>query len=322
MLADFVVDSSGDAKRTDKSLGILTRKFVQILQKTSNGVLDLKYAADVLNVKQKRRIYDITNVLEGIGLIEKKSKNSIQWRGFQREATSTPEEISNQVQSLEKELDTLKRKEADLDKNCRLLEFNLHCMQTDPKFTYYSYVTWDDLIQCFGNDLVLTVRNYDLYKSSFIRVPQFQGNLQIQSDCRSIEVKLVLNEPKQPNYDPLAVIPELDSENRADESSVESVSDDGSVGSKTASRKRKSLRNANNNEKERPARDESPDTKERNELAKILFNTSEKRFKRNLDQPLYISNETGGLFRISPPPYYISVLRKDEGLADLYEDQL
>lgn len=30
---------------------------------------------------QKRRIYDITNVLEGISLIEKKSKNNIQWRG-------------------------------------------------------------------------------------------------------------------------------------------------------------------------------------------------------------------------------------------------
>jgi hypothetical protein len=27
------------------------------------------------------RIYDITNVLEGIGLIEKKSKNNIQWKG-------------------------------------------------------------------------------------------------------------------------------------------------------------------------------------------------------------------------------------------------
>ena len=37
-------------------------------------------AAESLNVKQKRRIYDITNVLEGIGLIEKKSKNSIQWK--------------------------------------------------------------------------------------------------------------------------------------------------------------------------------------------------------------------------------------------------
>lgn len=161
-------------------------------------------------------------------------------------------------------------------------------------------------------------------------------------------MKLVLNEPKQPNYDPLAVIPELESDVHADESSAESVSDAGSVGSRKSSRKRKSLRNANNNEKEPPTRDESPDTKERNELAKILFSTSEKRFKRNLDQPLYTSNESelnysfdfdtvsrddrvaltffivtaGGLFRISPPPYYISVLRKDEGLADLYEDQL
>lgn len=29
---------------------------------------------------QKRRIYDITNVLEGIGLIEKKLKNRIRWK--------------------------------------------------------------------------------------------------------------------------------------------------------------------------------------------------------------------------------------------------
>lgn len=29
---------------------------------------------------QKRRIYDITNVLEGIGLIEKTVKNRIQWK--------------------------------------------------------------------------------------------------------------------------------------------------------------------------------------------------------------------------------------------------
>lgn len=37
-------------------------------------------AANSLAVKQKRRIYDITNVLEGVGLIEKKNKNIIQWR--------------------------------------------------------------------------------------------------------------------------------------------------------------------------------------------------------------------------------------------------
>jgi len=35
---------------------------------------------EILNV-QKRRIYDITNVLEGIGLIIKDCKNHIRWSG-------------------------------------------------------------------------------------------------------------------------------------------------------------------------------------------------------------------------------------------------
>ena len=55
-------------------------RFVTLLQEAEHGILDLKVAADALNVKQKRRIYDITNVLEGIGLIEKKNKNCIQWK--------------------------------------------------------------------------------------------------------------------------------------------------------------------------------------------------------------------------------------------------
>uniref|UniRef100_A0AAY4BTL6 E2F/DP family winged-helix DNA-binding domain-containing protein n=1 Tax=Denticeps clupeoides TaxID=299321 RepID=A0AAY4BTL6_9TELE len=70
----------GPSSRHEKSLGLLTSKFVTLLQEAKDGVLDLKTAADTLAVRQKRRIYDITNVLEGIGLIEKKSKNSIQWR--------------------------------------------------------------------------------------------------------------------------------------------------------------------------------------------------------------------------------------------------
>jgi E2F/DP family winged-helix DNA-binding protein len=37
---------------------------------------DLKSAAEQLGVA-KRRIYDITNVLEGIGIIEKESKNNV-----------------------------------------------------------------------------------------------------------------------------------------------------------------------------------------------------------------------------------------------------
>ena len=54
---------------------------------------------------QKRRIYDITNVLEGIGLIEKKSKNNIQWKGAggseASEAEQQQAELRRQVAQLQ-----------------------------------------------------------------------------------------------------------------------------------------------------------------------------------------------------------------------------
>lgn len=88
--------------------GLLTKKFISLIQEAKDGTLDLNRTADVLEVfkqcflyfpifhvcfvlywifflsiveqVQKRRIYDITNVLEGIGLIEKTSKNHISWK--------------------------------------------------------------------------------------------------------------------------------------------------------------------------------------------------------------------------------------------------
>ena len=63
------------------SLSLLTKKFVTLIEQADQGTIDLNRAAESLQV-QKRRIYDITNVLEGIGLIEKKSKNNIQWKAL------------------------------------------------------------------------------------------------------------------------------------------------------------------------------------------------------------------------------------------------
>ena len=61
--------------RYDSSLGLLTKKFVALIEATTDGVLDLNTAAAQLNV-QKRRVYDITNVLVGIGIIQKETKVS------------------------------------------------------------------------------------------------------------------------------------------------------------------------------------------------------------------------------------------------------
>lgn len=72
--------ASADApSRYDSSLGLLTQKFMDLVKKSKQGDLDLNEASRILSV-QKRRIYDITNVLEGVGLIEKKSKNHILWK--------------------------------------------------------------------------------------------------------------------------------------------------------------------------------------------------------------------------------------------------
>lgn len=58
--------------RYDTSLGLLTKKFVDLLEATSDGIIDLNVASVQLSV-QKRRIYDVVNVLEGIGILEKVS---------------------------------------------------------------------------------------------------------------------------------------------------------------------------------------------------------------------------------------------------------
>lgn len=77
--AAAAVAAAANLHRYDNSLGLLTRRFVQLLKESPDGVLDLNGAAAQLEV-QKRRIYDITNVLEGIGVIEKKGKNNVRWR--------------------------------------------------------------------------------------------------------------------------------------------------------------------------------------------------------------------------------------------------
>lgn len=60
----------GKRTRQENGLVELTKKFIELIQEAENQCIDLNFAVEELKV-QKRRIYDITNVLEGIGLITK-----------------------------------------------------------------------------------------------------------------------------------------------------------------------------------------------------------------------------------------------------------
>ncbi|XP_023025482.1 transcription factor E2F4 [Leptinotarsa decemlineata] len=153
--------------RFEKSLGLLTTKFVALLQASSGGVLDLKVAADLLAVRQKRRIYDITNVLEGIGLIEKKSKNSIQWKPYacKHLPGTNSQEYSFKVSELKKELTKLNDYEQELDLHTLRIEQSIRNTTEDVEAKKYLYLTSEDFLNVYDNVNTVMVINTPVDKS-------------------------------------------------------------------------------------------------------------------------------------------------------------
>ncbi|XP_054130722.1 transcription factor E2F1 [Melozone crissalis] len=131
--------SPGEKSRYETSLNLTTKRFLELLSQSPDGVVDLNWAAEVLKV-QKRRIYDITNVLEGIQLITKKSKNHIQWLGSQA-TVGAP----GRHRLLEKELRELQAAERQLDDLIQMCTVQLRLLTEDPANQHAAYVTCQDL---------------------------------------------------------------------------------------------------------------------------------------------------------------------------------
>ncbi|GAA0152916.1 general transcription factor [Lithospermum erythrorhizon] len=146
----------GGPCRYDSSLGLLTKKFVNLIKHAEGGVLDLNKAVDTLEV-QKRRIYDITNVLEGIGLIEKKLKNVIQWKG---EGISRPGEIDDSVTSLQADIDNLAMEEARLDEHTREMHERLRELSEAEDNQKWLFVTEEDIksLPFFQNETLIAIK--------------------------------------------------------------------------------------------------------------------------------------------------------------------
>ncbi|XP_071615961.1 transcription factor E2F1 [Heliangelus exortis] len=126
--------SPGEKSRYETSLNLTTKRFLELLSQSPDGVVDLNWAAEVLKV-QKRRIYDITNVLEGIQLITKKSKNNIQWLGSQA-TVGAP----GRHRLLEKELQELQAAEWQLDELIQTCTLQLRLLTEDPANQQYPWV--------------------------------------------------------------------------------------------------------------------------------------------------------------------------------------
>eukprot|EP00050_Salpingoeca_kvevrii_P015964 m.51513 g.51513 ORF g.51513 m.51513 type:complete len:252 (-) comp6616_c0_seq3:185-940(-) len=129
--------------RHEKSLGLLTTRFVDLLRQSADGVVDLKTAAEQLDVKQKRRIYDITNVLEGIGLIEKSSKNIIHWKGStSHQSTSN---VGIKLAGIREELARLEEEERLIDEHESKMQLSLKLLADNPDNETRAFVTHQDI---------------------------------------------------------------------------------------------------------------------------------------------------------------------------------
>ncbi|XP_071698639.1 transcription factor E2FC-like isoform X2 [Rutidosis leptorrhynchoides] len=191
------------ACRYDSSLGLLTKKFIKLLNENQDGTIDLNKAAVTLKV-QKRRIYDITNVLEGIGLVEKASKNHIRWKG---DKISSRQSLDNNAKRLKAEVEHLRAEESRLEECIRETQERLNNLESDRDSQKHLYLTGEDFsnIPCFKNQTLIAVR---APHGSSIEVPdpdqdsdfsQKQYNLIVRSHTGPVNLYLVSKPGEQTN---------------------------------------------------------------------------------------------------------------------------
>ncbi|KAF3638823.1 Transcription factor E2FC, partial [Capsicum annuum] len=171
----------GGHYRYDNSLGLLTKKFINLLQEADDGTLDLNHSADVLEVA-KRRIYDITNVLEGIGLIEKTTKSHIRWKGFR---STKSRGLDNQVSRLKGEIAYLNAEDCRLDNCIREKLEQIRTLESDMDSQKSLFLTEEDIMSLprFRDKTVIAIKAP--YASS-IEVPDPCEDLDLESQYRLV----------------------------------------------------------------------------------------------------------------------------------------
>ncbi|KAH8515158.1 hypothetical protein H0E87_003857 [Populus deltoides] len=152
--------------RYDSSLGLLTKKFVKLIQEAQDGTLDLNKTAEVLKV-QKRRIYDITNVLEGIGLIEKTSKNHIRWK---KEFDDCEQKMLDNHARIKAEVESLYTEEFRLEESIRDRQELLRGLKEDVVCRKHLFLTEEDItsLSCFQNRTLFAIKTPE---ASYLEVP-------------------------------------------------------------------------------------------------------------------------------------------------------
>ncbi|CAK9823169.1 Transcription factor E2F5 [Anthophora retusa] len=314
--------------RFEKSLGLLTTRFVTLLQKAKDGVLDLKVAADILEVRQKRRIYDITNVLEGIGLIEKKSKNSIQWKGAGPGCNT--QEVGEKLTDLKDEIRKLEDHEQLLDMHTQWIQQSIKNIENDLINRKYAYITYEDVKENFPDDFVLGIQappDTELSVPNIMQSSEDEDkeiNYEMFLKSNSGEIKVYMIQPElAKTYDNKILEMRLQEETKGTKRGKEEEEKKEEANAKPKRRVGRPPKGVSKPDPVISDEDEEDDT----ELieAKIVLRDVSTSDIAQKDLELFdqiYSDIYGPLVRLSPPPsekdYHFN-LSENEGICDLFD---
>lgn len=143
------------SSRYNLSLGLLTQRFLELLLAAPDGVVDLGHVTTSLQTR-RRRVYDITAVLEGISVLKRQSVNHFKWIG----STSISSFLWQNQQKLQRELDSLKLVEDTLDSLIKSCAQQLFSMTDDLDNATSAYVTHEDVgrLAAFQQQTVIVVK--------------------------------------------------------------------------------------------------------------------------------------------------------------------
>lgn len=131
--------------RKENSLGELTKSFIKFVRESGRETININDIVKKLKVK-KRRIYDITNVLEGIGYIKKHAKNEISW--IKQDALSHDYDEMMFESKKEKQIKEYKELELEnlhFDYAINHIKDLFNDISNKTNFNKYGYVTFEDL---------------------------------------------------------------------------------------------------------------------------------------------------------------------------------
>lgn len=315
----MMMESPADGStRFEKSLGLLTTRFVTLLQEAEDGILDLKLAADALNVKQKRRIYDITNVLEGIGLIEKKNKNCIQWKGAV--AGSNTPEATDRLVVLKDEIKSLEDYENKIDQHKAWVQQSIKNITEDATNFQLAYATHEDICACFKGETLLAIQapngtQLEVPIPGLMTGEQAKKRYQIHLKSNDGQIYVLLINKDADNEQPFVAQVPLPKDVQA---AIEGQDDnDRKVGSKSKAAAAEQTVVAPASKKVKADDEVAAEDEVERILSNKVLDTSIPELEEIMSAEMF-----GPLMRLSPPPsekdYYFN-LHDNEGVCDLFD---